>query len=116
MEIDRRWARALTLDELLAVKLTVVEAGSLPEAFVNSMIRVFDIGLRDLGSSWEQEEAVKPWDFALPQSQWEEIVGWLCERVDGSLDLTKVNVLLDWMNKGPSADATLDDGAASLKD
>jgi len=101
--MERRWARALTLDEMLAIKLEVRTSAGVTDAFVRTLRKVFDIALHDLGTCWNAEEQIKPWDFAIAESQWGEIVGWLCEQVDGSLDLTKANVLLDWMNKGPSA-------------
>ena len=109
-------SRALTLDEMLAIKDAVFRAATPVEALIAALKTTFGMLLADLGQTWDEVESITPWAFAIPASQWAEIGEWLMEAVDRTPNLEKVNVLLDWMNKGPSGEATLDVGAASLKD
>lgn len=111
-----RVARALTLDEMLAVKLAIMEAADPVEALVGALKTTFNCLLADEGSTWDQEESIKGWEFAISHSQWCDIGAWLLQAADKVIRLDAPSVLLDWMNKGPSADETLDVGAASLTD
>lgn len=81
---------------------TIDTASSPVEAMVDTIVYVLDRGLRLRGSSWEAEEMVDPTEFAIPKTQWLQIGEWLVEKKEEG-DIARVNVLLDWMNRGPSA-------------
>jgi hypothetical protein len=98
----RKWARPLTDDELAKILAGIASAEDAYGALTAAMIGVFDVALRDEGSSWEAAESITPWDYALPVEQWHAIGEALTARTDRS-DIGRVNLLLDWMNKGPSS-------------
>lgn len=102
-----RWARPLTEGEMAAIKRKINEAASYRDSWVDAIVAVFDIALHDQGSSWEDGgRDVRPMDYAIPEDQWQAIAQLLLTRQDADQPLTdigRVNILLDWMNKGPSS-------------
>jgi len=100
MTTTTRWQRPLTDNELARITAAIEAAETPVEALCAAIIGVFEIGLHDQGSSWAEVDQVKPWDYAIPEPQWHAIGAALLAR-SGS-DLNRTNLLLDWMNKGPS--------------
>lgn len=98
----RKWQRPLTERELAGIVTAIEQADTPIAALCAAVIGVFEIGLGDSGSSWAEVDQVKPWDYAIPEHQWHLIGEALLKRQDRG-DLGRVNLLLDWMNKGPSA-------------
>lgn len=104
----QQWRRALTDVEMEAVLACAAEAGEdAVEAFVHTAVAVFSIAMpeRD-GRTWDEfvasPDTLRPWDYAIPTEQWQRIGTALVERETRG-PIAGVNVLLDWMNKGPSA-------------
>lgn len=58
----------------------------------------------EYGQTWDELSSVDPKLFQIPAAQWEEIGSWLIVQSEA---MESSNVLLDWVNKGPSAYAAL---------
>jgi hypothetical protein len=95
---DRPQVAATLTDEQLA---TVVALA--PHEPIEAIVTVW----RTICPEWETlaQGELRPWDYSLPHDQWTAIGSALAEyRHPSPLPgLAGVNLLLDWMNKGPSA-------------
>jgi len=85
----------LTDEQMNAVEQATVESG-----WVGAVIETF--GQLGVDLSSDDVGEVKPWDYAIPVDQWQQIGNWIVQHDPGS-DIGRVNHLMDWMNKGPSA-------------
>lgn len=103
-----QWRRPLTDVEMEAVLACATDAGETAgEAFVHTAIAVFSIGIRERdGRTWDElmasDDTLSPWDYAIPADQWQAISRALVAREQRS-PMAGVNVLLQWMNQGPSS-------------
>lgn len=102
------WARRLADDEMETIHQAIVEAAEVVEATKSGrwgdvsaagLVAFYTIALPDLGTTWEEIENLRAQSFRLPSDQWMQIGEWL---TIAQVGVVGVNLLLDWMNKGPS--------------
>ena len=79
--------------DYLASLLDLARQGELVKV-IHGVYQVFDVDLTD-----PDGPKIDPTDYAIPEDQWGDISKALGE---GSSGLGSVNVMLDWMNVGPS--------------
>ena len=66
---------------------------------VATIVKFYDIALAP--SSFDEQEAIQPTNFKIPESQWGQVVSWLRE---GQPDADSAFVACwHWMNSGPSS-------------
>lgn len=108
-DTDHKFHRRLTDDELTRITSAVNEAGTPMQALAAAFEGFFDLALQeadgcDLADLRARRGTIKPADYAIPEDQWHAIGELLLRRGEQlSTALTTVNVLLDWMNVGPSS-------------
>lgn len=99
---ERLVARPLTDVEMLAITGGIESAETPVDGLVHALKTTFDVLLHDVGSSWDEAESVDGRQFAIPSAQWIAI-GEAIKARAALQPLEGVNLLLDWVNKGPSA-------------
>lgn len=100
--------RPLADYEMEALLDGVSSAATPGEALVCAVFGVFDVLLNDVGESTEDYTTEKKLDgtrLRIPKQQWTAIGQALVDKEDqvGRGDVAKANILLDWMNVGPSS-------------
>lgn len=104
-----KFKRRLTDDEMDRITSAVTDATTPTEALVAAIRGFFDIGLQETeGCGWadvvSREAKVNGSEYAIPEDQWHALGEHLLRRGDQlSSSLTTINLLLDWMNLGPSS-------------
>lgn len=95
-------ARPLTQGELDHVLLVIDEAPDVRSALADALMSTFE-GLLHAFGGWDSMGEVNPTRIKIPEAQWHKIGEALVEKA-GSINqpLLATNLLLEWMNLGPS--------------
>lgn len=100
--MDTKTKVVLRDDQLDAIKKAIDESeNACYEALAETWAQI--IGREE----WDELKpgSLKPWDWSLPKVQVETILTWMGDKIEEQHGReSRVHALLDWMNKGPSAD------------